>query len=242
MSNKRPVTELFYYFRWSSTILLPKTSFPQKLEGAKRIKSDQDIVNSTKFKAVYDRQLSYKDRPLWILHDGPPYANGPVHMGHAVNKILKDIINRWKILQGFRCNYRPGWDCHGLPIELKASTKAKSREKDALKIRNMSSSFALEAIETQKVEFKSWGILGEWNQPYLTMNKDFVKAQLKLFHDLLDKNYIYRKYMPVYWSPSSKTALAESELEYNENVSTYLVRYLVVPTFYSNMKHHVTAI
>ena len=90
--------------------MLPKTSFPQKLEGAKRIKSDQDIVNSTKFKAVYDRQLSYKNRPSWILHDGPPYANGPVHMGHAVNKILKDIMNRWKILQGFRCNYIPGWD------------------------------------------------------------------------------------------------------------------------------------
>ena len=136
-----------------------------------------------------------------------------------MNKILKDVINRWKILQGFHCQYIPGWDCHGLPIELKALSKSKSREKDAIKIRQMSRAFAFEAIEHQKSEFKSWGVLGEWDKPYLTMEKDFVKAQLKLFYDLIQKKFIFRRYMPVYWSPSSKTALAESELEYNPNVN-----------------------
>ena len=142
--------------------------------------------------------------------------------GHAVNKILKDIINRWKILQGFHCQYIPGWDCHGLPIELKALSKSKSREKDAIKIRHMSRAFALEAVENQKSEFKSWGVLGEWHKPYLTMEKNFVKAQLRLFYDLIQKKFIFRRYMPVYWSPSSKTALAESELEYNPNVNKKL--------------------
>ena len=114
-----------------------------------------------------------------------------------------------------------GWDCHGLPIELKASSKTKSRDKDALTIRSSSRNFALEALEKQKREFLSWGIMGDWTNPYLTMDKEFVKSQLRLFFDLMKKGFIYQRFMPVYWSPSSRTALAESELEYNSNVSTY---------------------
>ena len=120
---------------------------------------------------------------------------------------------------GFRCHYVPGWDCHGLPIELKALSKAKSREKDALKIRQISRNFALEAIEQQMREFVSWGVIGDWGQPYQTMKKDFVIHQLRLFHKMIKEDFVYRRYMPVYWSPSSRTALAESELEYNPNVS-----------------------
>ena len=112
-----------------------------------------------------------------------------------------------------------GWDCHGLPIELKASSKAKSRHKDALTIRENSRNFALEAVEGQKSEFMSWGVMGDWSKPYLTMDKDFIKSQLRLFFDLMKKGFIYQRFMPVYWSPSSRTALAESELEYNSNVS-----------------------
>jgi isoleucyl-tRNA synthetase len=113
-----------------------------------------------------------------------------------------------------------GWDCHGLPIELKASSKAKSRHKDALTIRENSRNFALEAVEGQKSEFMSWGVMGDWSKPYLTMDKDFIKSQLRLFFDLMKKGFIYQRFMPVYWSPSSRTALAESELEYNSNVSS----------------------
>ena len=202
--------------KWTSTILMPKTSFPQRLEGEKRVQTDESIVKSVEFQSVYQRQSLEASRPLWILHDGPPYANGPAHMGHAVNKILKDITNRWKIVDGHRVHYVPGWDCHGLPIELKAS---KSHERNPLKIREASRNFALEAVQGQRNEFMSWGVMADWSRPYLTMEKDFVKSQLKLFYDLKEKGLIYQRFMPVYWSPSSQTALAESELEYNPTVS-----------------------
>jgi isoleucyl-tRNA synthetase len=210
-----------FILRWSSTVYLPKTTFPQRLEGDKRIQTDKEIILSSKFQSVYERQRSHQLEQEWMLHDGPPYANGPVHMGHAVNKILKDITNRWKVVLGHRVHYVPGWDCHGLPIELKAlqAGKSKSREKDPVKIRTMARNFALTAIESQKSEFISWGVMADWSKPYLTMNKDFVQAQLRLFHDLMSKGFIYQRFMPVYWSPSSETALAESELEYNPKVN-----------------------
>ena len=168
---------------------------------------------------------------MWVLHDGPPYANGPVHMGHAVNKILKDITNRWKVTSGYRCHYVPGWDCHGLPIELKALSKSRSsRNKDPLSVRALSRNFAIQAIEEQKSQFVSWGVMADWTQPYLTMDSHFVKAQLKLFYKLYSNGCVYQRFMPVYWSPSSQTALAESELEYNSNhVSTAIyIRFPVV--------------
>ena len=214
-------------------MLLPKTTFPQKLKGEKRVQLDSAIVNSMSFQSEYSKQSAStdQDKPLWILHDGPPYANGPVHMGHAVNKILKDITNRWKVTSGHRCHYVPGWDCHGLPIELKALSKAgKSRNKDPLSVRALSRNFAIQAVEAQKSEFVSWGIMADWSNPYLTMDSHFVKAQLKLFYQLYSQGYIYQRFMPVYWSPSSQTALAESELEYNpKHVSTAIyIRFPVV--------------
>ena len=211
-------------------MLLPKTTFPQKIQGEKRVKLDNAIVNSTSFQSEYARQMSEKEKPLWILHDGPPYANGPVHMGHAVNKILKDITNRWKVSSGYRCHYVPGWDCHGLPIELKALSKARSRNKDPLSVRALSRNFAIQAVEEQKSQFVSWGVMADWTKPYLTMDSHFVKAQLKLFYKLYNNGCIYQRFMPVYWSPSSQSALAESELEYNSNhVSTAIyIRFPVV--------------
>ena len=131
---------------------------------------DHAIVNSTSFQSEYTRQISEKDKPLWVLHDGPPYANGPVHMGHAVNKILKDITNRWKVTSGYRCHYVPGWDCHGLPIELKALSKSRSsRNKDPLNVRALSRNFAIQAIEEQKSQFVSWGVMADWTRPYISM-------------------------------------------------------------------------
>ncbi len=198
---------------------LPKTSFPQRLEGEKRVRMDDEIVNSSEFQSVYQKQLN-NNEDLWILHDGPPYANGPVHMGHAVNKILKDVTNRWKIAQGKRVHFTPGWDCHGLPIELKAlkSSDSKTSKKSPSEIRTMARNFAMKAMEDQKKEFVSWGVIGDWNKPYLTMDNEFVKTQLWTFYSLFEKGFVYQRFMPVYWSPSSKTALAESELEYNPNV------------------------
>ena len=206
-------------------MLTPKTTFPLKVEGEKRVKLDEAIIASASFKSVYERQMSAHDKPLWILHDGPPYANGPAHIGHAVNKILKDIVNRSKVLSGHRAHFVPGWDCHGLPIELKALSKAKvkSRNDNALEIRKLSRAFALEAMDRQRSEFISWGVMGNWKNPYLTMSKDLVKAQLVAFNNLYKQGHIYERFMPVYWSPSSQTALAESELEYNAEVKKLLI-------------------
>lgn len=202
--------------------MLPRTTFSQRLEGEKRLKVDNDIIRSKDFQSVYEKQMSRSEtKQSWVLHDGPPYANGPAHMGHAVNKILKDITNRWKVSHGCQVHYVPGWDCHGLPIELKALQKGKSRNKDPLSVRQMSRNFALEAIQGQKEEFVSWGIMADWSRPYLTMDKNFIQSQLRLFYDLMKKGHIYQRFMPVYWSPSSQTALAESELEYNANVSHF---------------------
>ncbi|KAK2161356.1 hypothetical protein LSH36_118g05020 [Paralvinella palmiformis] len=155
----------------------------------------------------------------FLLHDGPPYANGDPHVGHAVNKILKDITTRYKLLQGYRIHYVPGWDCHGLPIEQKALTniKADHRHLEPLKIRETARKFAEKTIQKQKSAFQRWGVFADWNNCYYTFNKSYVMKQLDVFLQLYEKGFIYQNFMPVFWSPSSRTALAEAELEYNEN-------------------------
>ncbi|XP_057652839.1 isoleucine--tRNA ligase, mitochondrial [Diorhabda carinulata] len=200
--------------KYSRTILLPKTQFPLKLNNSKIVERDESVYNSAGFEKLYDWQRAHLSEPEFILHDGPPYANGNSHMGHAINKILKDTILRSKILSGNKVHYIPGWDCHGLPIELKALTGVK--EEDPIEIRNKARNFAKEAIETQKGMFKSWGVLGDWKNAYTTYSADYMKLQFRQFFKLYEKNYIYRDVKPVFWSPSSMTALAEAELEYNE--------------------------
>jgi isoleucyl-tRNA synthetase len=173
---------------------------------------------------------------VFLLHDGPPYANGVLHLGHALNKILKDIINRYRILKGNRIFFVPGWDCHGLPTEMKAleqlisewnpsknnglsSIEEMFRMTNHLKpldIRRQAKKVALEAIECQKSDFETWAILGSWDRPYLTMDGKYEAHQIGIFWELFRKGLVYRDYKPVYWSPSSQTALAEAELEYPE--------------------------
>lgn len=165
----------------------------------------------------------------FVLHDGPPYANGAVHVGHAINKILKDVIVRTALSRGKHVEYRPGWDCHGLPIELKAlkaSSGAESGKKDisgslpkidALTIREMARNLAATTVQEQSKSFQSWGVMGDWDKPYLTMNKDFEIRQLQVFKEMVAKGLIYRQNKPVHWSPSSRTALAEAELEFEDN-------------------------
>lgn len=156
----------------------------------------------------------------FIVHDGPPYANGKLHVGHALNKILKDMSLRVRVQQGKRVQYRPGWDCHGLPIELKAleaASKTRSTtEMTPVGIRAIARELATRTIIDQMAEFRSFGVMADWDRRWTTMDPDYEVRQLRLFQQLVHKGLIYRKYKPVYWSPSSQTALAEAELEYND--------------------------
>jgi isoleucyl-tRNA synthetase len=173
----------------------------------------------------------------FVLHDGPPYANGELHVGHALNKILKDIINRTQLSRGKRIHYVPGWDCHGLPIELKALQAQQKDGEDfskgpgsAATIRKAARKLAEKTVKEQMRGFRGWGVMADWEGHYKTLDKKFEMNQLGIFREMVDKGLIYRRFKPVYWSPSTGTALAEAELEYNENhVSTAaLVRFPLV--------------
>jgi isoleucyl-tRNA synthetase len=166
---------------------------------------------------LYERLSQSNPGPVFTLHDGPPYANGALHVGHALNKILKDIINKTALLQGKRARFVPGWDCHGLPIELKVLQGLKSEERAALtplELRRKAHAYALEQVALQRVGFERWGIWGDWEQPYLTLHKRYEAAQIGVFGQMVLAGHIYRGLKPVHWSPSSRTALAEAELEY----------------------------
>ena len=168
---------------------------------------------------IYERLSQNNPGENFILHDGPPYANGALHTGHALNKILKDIINKYKLLRGYKVTYIPGWDCHGLPIELKVLQKMKSKERQKLTpltLRHQARDFALKTMEEQREGFKRYGVWGNWDSSYLTLNPEYEAAQIGVFGQMALKGYIYRGLKPVHWSPSSRTALAEAELEYPE--------------------------
>ncbi|XP_071496652.1 isoleucine--tRNA ligase, mitochondrial-like [Diadema antillarum] len=199
--------------RYSDTLNLPSTSF--ELWGAG--KREQAVQTACKFDDLYSWQRNESKEDQFVLHDGPPYANGDPHVGHALNKILKDIINRYKLMQGYKVHYVPGWDCHGLPIELKALTESQEdfRKLSPQDIRCRAREFAKKAIKTQMRAFKRWGVMADWSNCYYTFDREFEAMQLELFHDMYRKGYIYRDLKPVNWSPSSRTALAEAELEYN---------------------------
>lgn len=157
--------------------------------------------------------------PRFVLHDGPPYANGDLHCGHALNKILKDFVNRQQILNRRQVHYVPGWDCHGLPIELKVLQTMKSKERQGLtpvKLRAKAAAFAKETVERQSQGFQRFGVMGDFDRPYLTLQPEFEAAQIRVFGKMFTEGYIFRGRKPVHWSPSSQTALAEAELEYPE--------------------------
>ena len=166
---------------------------------------------------IYERLSQQNPGESFTLHDGPPYANGALHVGHALNKILKDIINKTALLQGRKARFVPGWDCHGLPIELKVLQGLSSSERAELtpiSLRQKAHAYALEQVEGQKAGFRRWGIWADWDQPYLTLHKDYEAAQIGVFGAMVLAGHIYRGLKPVHWSPSSRTALAEAELEY----------------------------
>ena len=213
---------------WSSTLRLPRSTFPARATPADLSKY---LQRSTDDLYAWQQTHRTETRPF-ILHDGPPYANGDLHAGHALNKILKDIICRTKLAAGFRVNYTPGWDCHGLPIEIKALEKIaqdQQRAQSAVGIRNAARKFAHTTVKKQLQGFKSWGVMGDWANHWKTTDKDFELRQLMVFRAMARTGLIYRKHKPVYWSPSSKTALAEAELEYNDDhvSTTAVVKYPV---------------
>ena len=204
---------------WASrTLRLPKSSLPPRAIPGDHSKYLKRVTSD-----LYAWQkLNCTGR--FILHDGPPYANGDLHIGHALNKILKDITCRYQVLQGRRIEFRPGWDCHGLPIELKALQKQKELGKlkdgqslDPIEIRKVARELASKTVETQKASFQEWAIMADWDNSWRTMDKDYEIRQLEIFKLMVGNGQIYRRLKPVYWSPSSKTALAEAELEYNSD-------------------------
>uniref|UniRef100_A0AAQ5YDW3 isoleucine--tRNA ligase n=1 Tax=Amphiprion ocellaris TaxID=80972 RepID=A0AAQ5YDW3_AMPOC len=205
---------------YRDTVLLPRTEFPMKLSGQKLLDREVQIQQECGFAELYSWQRERKAKKEFCLHDGPPYANGDPHVGHALNKILKDIRNRFEMLRGRQVHYIPGWDCHGLPIELKALGDLGSSGLSPLQIRQKAREFAEGAIARQKAAFQRWGVMADWDQCYYTFDGAYEAAQLKVFQEMHSKGFIYQDYKPVFWSPSSRTALAEAELEYNpEHVS-----------------------
>lgn len=203
---------------YKDTLLMPKTDFPMRgglPNKEPKIQEEWDEKN------IYQKVLDKNEgNPSYILHDGPPYANGNLHMGHALNKILKDIITRYKSMRGYYAPYVPGWDTHGLPIEQALTKKGvKRKELSVAEFRKKCEAFALEQIENQKKDFKRLGIKGDFNDPYITLKPEYEAAQIRLFGEMADKGLIYKGKKPVYWSPSSESSLAEAEIEYQDKRS-----------------------
>ncbi|UXV31328.1 isoleucine--tRNA ligase [Mammaliicoccus sciuri] len=203
---------------YKDTLLMPKTSFPMR--GGLPNKEPQ-IQEEWKEKDLYNKILEKnKGNTPFILHDGPPYANGNLHMGHALNKILKDIIVRQKAMSGYYAPYVPGWDTHGLPIEQALTNKGvKRKEMSVAEFREKCKEFALEQIELQKADFRRLGVNGDWDNPYITLKPEFEAAQIRVFGEMAAKGLIYKGKKPVYWSPSSESSLAEAEIEYQDKKS-----------------------
>ncbi|XP_044527572.1 isoleucine--tRNA ligase, mitochondrial [Gracilinanus agilis] len=203
--------------KYRETVLLPKTSFPMKLVGREQTDMELEIQQKCGFSELYSWQRERNVKQEFCLHDGPPYANGEAHVGHALNKILKDISNRFQMMRGLKVHFVPGWDCHGLPIELKALSELgeKAQNLSPVEIRKKARAFAEAAIEKQKSAFIRWGIMADWNNCYHTFDGKYEAQQFKTFYQMYAKDMIYRAYKPVFWSPSARTALAEAELEYN---------------------------
>jgi len=215
-------------FDLKSTLTLPKTDFPMKARLPER---EPEQLAAWDAMRLHDRILeSRADAPLFVLHDGPPYPTGEIHLGTGLNKILKDMIVKSKTMAGFRSPYIPGWDCHGLPIETQVEKElgGKTSKVAPEEFRRMCREFAARYVEAHKREFKRLGVFGQWEKPYLTMDPHFEASIAGAFLDFFEKGYVYRGLKPVYWCICDRTALAEAEVEYDDHVSPSVwVRYPV---------------
>ncbi|GCF00506.1 isoleucine-tRNA ligase [Zygosaccharomyces mellis] len=222
---------------YQKTLNLPHTRFanrsnlqrtvdeliPQSCDRVYKTQLQEFLQKIEEFGDDSDSKLKFVEENLFVLQDGPPYANGDLHYGHALNKILKDIINRYQLSQGKYVFYKPGWDCHGLPIELKALKQFNADQIGRVaptKIRSMASNHARKAIKLQKEQFRKFAIMADWDRPYVTMESEYEINQLRVFLRMVSRGLIKRQNKPVYWGTETRTALAEGELEYNEKHSS----------------------
>ena len=200
------------------TLLMPNTKFPMR---GNLPNKEPQFLQRWEEMDLYNKILEKNaGKPSYVLHDGPPYANGNIHIGHALNKILKDFIVKYKNMNGFVSPYVPGWDTHGLPIEQVLVNNGVDRKSmPANKFRNKCKDYALKQVDKQRADFKKLGVLGDWDNPYLTLDPKFEAEQIRVFGKMVDKGYIYKGLKPIYWSPSSESALAEAEIEYHDHTS-----------------------
>ncbi|HPR80618.1 MAG TPA: isoleucine--tRNA ligase [Enterococcus sp.] len=201
--------------KMKETLHLGKTAFPMRGNLPNR---EGEWQKDWEEKDIYgQRQKLNEGKPTFVLHDGPPYANGNIHIGHSLNKISKDIIVRSKSMSGFRAPYVPGWDTHGLPIEQVLAKKGvKRKEMDMAEYRQKCYDYALTQVDTQRNDFKRLGVAGDWENPYITLTPDYEAAEIRVFGKMAENGYIYKGLKPIYWSPSSESSLAEAEIEYHD--------------------------
>ncbi len=212
-----------FIVEYKKTLNLPKTKFPIKAD----LKSvEEELISFWQEEKVYEeREKKNEKLPKYILHDGPPYANGDIHLGHAINKILKDIVVKYKSMSGFLSPFVPGWDCHGLPIETQLIKEQKLKRFDTdrkdfiLEFRRRCKEYALKYVDVQRREFIRLGVFGEWLNPYLTLNPVYEAKIVEIFGILAEQGYVYRGLKPIHWCPNCETALAEAEIEYEDEKS-----------------------
>lgn len=212
---------------YKETLLMPKTKFEMR---GKLPSKEPGFQQRWKEQNIYEKMLAKREGcEAFVLHDGPPYANGDIHLGHALNKILKDVIIRSKFMDGYKVPFIPGWDTHGLPIETAIQKLGHNRkEMDLSDFRKLCYNYALEQVERQKAGFLSLGVVGDYDHPYITLQKEFEAHQIEIFGKMAMNGLIYKGLKPVYWSPSSETALAEAEIEYKDIKSpTIFVKFQV---------------
>ncbi|TCD67808.1 isoleucine-tRNA ligase [Steccherinum ochraceum] len=201
---------------FSKTLLLPKTQFPMRNDRSRDVSIQKRTTED-----LYRWQSDNAKGPLFVFHDGPPYANGDLHIGHALNKVLKDIVNRYRVIIGDRVHYHPGWDCHGLPIENKVLKELGKdmHEVSPSEIRRAAEVYAKGQVQSQMDQFRQLGVMAQWSADttYRTLDHGYEIRQLRVFQKMVERGLIYRHYRPVYYSPSSRSALAEAELEYKDN-------------------------
>src|SRR5450631_637979 len=214
---------------YKNTINLPNTGFPMKADLASR---EPGMLAAWERSGLYEKIRDIaKGRPSFVLTDGPPYANGTIHLGHAVNKVLKDIIVKSRTLDGYDAPYVPGWDCHGLPIEMQVEkTHGRVGQKiDARAFRAACRAYAATQMAAQREDFKRLGVLGDWDHPYMTMMPRFEAEQLRAFAVIIKNGHVYKGYKPVHWCLNCRSALAEAEVEYEDKTSpSVYVRFEVV--------------
>ncbi|MBS2126242.1 isoleucine--tRNA ligase ['Fragaria x ananassa' phyllody phytoplasma] len=203
---------------YKNTLLMPQTDFPMK---GNLGKNEINIQQKWHQQKLYQKKLKQNQgAPMFMLHDGPPYANGNLHIGHALNKILKDFIVRFHSMKGFYTPYIPGWDTHGLPIEAAVLKKDKTKYLSSRqKLLEKCQAFALENVTNQKKQFQRLGVLGDWDNPYLTLDSKFISDQVRIFGKMVAEGVVFRALKPIHWSPTLESALAEAELEYHEHQS-----------------------